>query len=134
MAPVKFNIREKGVNKAVDKLRAVGDAAIHQNATMDDLARDAPSAISRVPIDTGRLDDSLKDGAEEQYKTVTDNGYDIGTTVPYSRYVFRGTQYMTARKPRIARKRLRDAAAGAVAADIIRAETVRGGKFKFFKR
>jgi hypothetical protein len=126
MPPVKFNIRERGVNKAVEKLRATGDAAIHQRATMADLARDAPDSIGRVPVDTGRLEDSLKDGATEQYKSFDDNGYDIGTTVYYSRFVFGGTKKMTARKPRIARKRLRDAAAGAVAADIIRAESFRG--------
>jgi hypothetical protein len=117
----KINVRERGVTAAVEKLIAVGEAAFDQHSTMDDLARDAPGAIGRVPVDTGRLANSLKDGAKEQYKRVTLFGYDIGTTVYYSRFVFRGTVNMAAQKPRISRKRLQDAAALAIAADIIRA-------------
>ena len=134
MARAKLNIRASGVTKAAEKLRAVGDASLHQGRTMDDLAREAPDAISRIPRDTGRLAESLKDGHPEQLKRVGDFGYDIGTTVYYAGFVFRGTKNMTARKPRISRKRLRDAAANAIAADIIRAERPRGGPFSLIRR
>jgi hypothetical protein len=118
---VRINIRQKGVTAAAEKIRAVGMSAHEQRSTMDDLARNAADAITRVPRDTGRLDDSLKDGAAEQYKRVTNYGYEIGTTVPYARFVFRGTGKMKARPPRVSRKRLNDEAALAIAADLIRA-------------
>src|SRR3954465_15313303 len=117
----KINIREKGVTAAVEKLRAVGDASHAQAKTMDDLARKAPEAIKRVPRDSGRLEDSFSGGAE-QYKRVTMFGYDIGTTVPYARFVFRDRKGRKGTPPRVARKRLQDEAALMIAADIIRAE------------
>ena len=117
----KINIRAKGVAAAMQKLDATGIAAHEQEHTMEILARNAPNAISRVPVDTGRLEASLHDGAKEQYKKVTNYGYEVGTTVPYARFVFRGARGTKPRPPRVSRKRLSDDAALAIAADIIRA-------------
>jgi hypothetical protein len=116
----RLNIREKGVAAAVAHLEEVGVAAHEARPTMEDLARDAANAISRVPSDTGRLSDSLRDNAGEQYKRVTPYGYDVGTTVPYARFVFRGTGKMKARPPRVSRKRLKDDAARAIAILVLR--------------
>lgn len=117
-----ITIHEQGVTQAARKLDAIGDAALSQGHTFERLARDAPGSIKGVPRDTGRLDRSLRDGASEQYKRVTPFGYEVGTKVPYARFVFGGTKHMKARPPRVTTNRASEAAARLIAADIIRAD------------
>jgi hypothetical protein len=112
-------ISPSGVAKAAARLDAVGDASTDQSQTMDDLAADAPQAITKLPHRTGRLEASVRDPHHpEHYQKVYPDGYEVGTTVWYGRFVFGGTEHQAAQKPRVARKRLTEQAARVLARSI----------------
>jgi hypothetical protein len=91
-------------------LRARGAEATHLRPTMDRNASIAERQINGIPVDTGRLERSVK------VLRATNDGFDIGTDVSYARYVFAGTKYVEARPPRING----EAIAGRTAQDIAR--------------
>lgn len=81
-------------------LRRRGERARHLESAMRDTAHYAERQITNTPVDTGRLASSLR-GGSEQTMIVTNDGFELGTTVPYARYVFRGTRYMSAQPPTV---------------------------------
>jgi len=89
-----------GARQAQATLRHAGATAHDLTAVMEQQARITQRGITGVPELTGRLARSVAGGAET-YRKVTDDGFEIGTRVPYGHYVFRGTRYMPARPPRI---------------------------------
>ena len=110
------SVTVEGSDAAQRHLRAIGERAQHQRATFEKASKDAQRQISGVPVATGRLARSVHGGAEG-FRTATDHGYTIGTTVPYSRFVFRGTSTMAAQPPKVPPDLGRRAAV-AVAADL----------------
>lgn len=71
-----------------DKLRDVADVfSDDADDELEEIAEDvARDAQRRVPVDTGRLSESI--GADK----ITDNRYEIGTNVDYAQYVEFGTR------------------------------------------
>jgi hypothetical protein len=116
MARLGAKITATGVTRAMQRLEAAGHLATHARRTMDDLAAEAPSAITNVREDTGRLAASIHNPSDPEHVVETyQDGYKVGTAVWYSHFVFRGTKYHPAAKPRIARKRLTEEAAALLA-------------------
>lgn len=89
-----------GDERAAAMLRDVGHKATHQYETLLVAGRQTQRAISGVPVDTGRLERGVTGGPESALD-VTDDGFDVGTAVPYARFVFGGTRYVSARPPRV---------------------------------
>lgn len=119
MARLGVKMTTTGVAKAMRRLEAAGDAGLHAKRTMGDLAADAPSAITNVREDSGRLAASIHNPAHAEHVVEAyDDGYKLGTSVWYSHFVFRGTKYHPAHPPRIARKRLTEEAAVVLAREI----------------
>jgi hypothetical protein len=90
----------EGDERVAKHLRDVGVKATRQRETMLVAARQTQRAISDIPVDTGRLQRGVS-GGPESTMTVTDTGFEIGTTVPYARFVFGGTKHMSAHPPRV---------------------------------
>lgn len=88
-------VTASGVTATERKLSAVGRAAFQQEPVMVDAARRTARGVSGVPRDTGRLASSI------DVLSTSPFGFDVGSDVPYARYVFRGTRYMAARPPRV---------------------------------
>ena len=84
-----------GDKAAAAQLEATGKRATSQRQVLADVARKTAKAITGIPVDTGRLEDSIAP------LWVNDSGFAVGTRVPYSRYVFNGTRYMAAQPPSI---------------------------------
>jgi hypothetical protein len=89
-----------GDERVARHLRDVGVKATHQRETMLVAARQTQRAIRGIAVDTGRLERGVKGGTESTM-IVTDAGFEIGTSVPYARFVFGGTRYVRARPPHI---------------------------------
>ena len=77
------------------RLDRLGLAAHVQSPTMAAAARTTASRIRDIPVDTGRL------AASMEPLNVTSYGFDVGSRVPYAKYVFHGTRKMRARPPRV---------------------------------
>jgi len=84
-----------GDEAAARRLERLGTAAHTQAPTMDDAARQAARSVRGVPIDTGRLERSIEALSSNAY------GFEVGSKVPYARYVFHGTRHMAARPPKV---------------------------------
>ena len=108
-----------GDTAAARKLRAIGTRATRQRSTFESEGRAAQRRISGIPVATGRLDRGVRGGSESTLDA-DDRGYTIGTTVPYARFVFGGTERMPARPPRVPRD-LGRRAADAIGLDLRRA-------------
>lgn len=104
------NVKAIGDEKAARMLDEMGHRARDQRASMDRAGRAAQRSVSGVPVDTGRLRASMNGGPESELK-VTPWGYELGTKVPYARFVFYGTESMPARPPHVAGDPGADAAA-----------------------
>ena len=89
-----------GDERVIRDLQAKGDKATRLRPVMDDIADFAERQITGIPIDTGRLARSVRGGGDQLLR-LRDDGFDLGSTVDYARFVFRGTKYMKARPPRI---------------------------------
>lgn len=90
-----------GASQAAARLHTVGERASKQRDTFEREGRYAQRHITGVPVATGRLSRGTTGSSDESVLTVTDRGYTIATKVPYARYVFKGTQYMPARPPKV---------------------------------
>lgn len=112
-------LHTEGVQQAQERLRRTSERAQHQHDTLEKEAKRVQRQISGIPKATGRLEKGVKGGSESVIK-VTDSSYSIGTTVPYARFVFRGTSTMPAQPPRIPPS-TGERAAQAVNADLRRA-------------
>ena len=112
-------ITTTGVPAATERLHETGRRATHLTKVMEAEAKWAQRKTTGVPEDTGRLARSVAGGPDELHRS-WDEGYLIGSLVPYSAFVFGGTSSMDARPP----KPPADAAehaARAIAADLERA-------------
>jgi hypothetical protein len=89
-----------GDERVIRELRAKGAQAVRLKDVMRDVADYSERQITGVPVRTGRLDRSTR-GGSEQLLEVRDDGFDLGSTVRYARFVFGGTKNMRARPPRI---------------------------------
>lgn len=89
-----------GDEKVIRALHAKGDKAIRLKPVMQDVANFSERQIRGVPVRSGRLAASTH-GGPDQLLDVDDGGFQLGSTVRYSRFVFRGTQHMKARPPQI---------------------------------
>jgi len=76
-------------------LRQKGITALHLEPVMDEQGKRAVRQVSGIPKDTGRLAASI------EVLDTSDHGFDVGSRVPYARFVFGGTKYMDARPPRV---------------------------------
>jgi len=93
-------IEVTGDERVIRDLQAKGTAATRLKPVMSNVADFAERQITGVPIDTGRLARSIR-GGSEQLRRITDQGFDLGSTVDYARFVFRGTKHMRAQPPKI---------------------------------
>lgn len=84
-----------GDETAARHLERIGAAAHTQTRTMEDAARRTARSVRGVPVDTGRLARSIEPLSASPY------GFEVGSKVPYARYVFHGTRNMAARPPRV---------------------------------
>jgi len=89
-----------GDEQVIRDLQAKGDQATRLKPVMAGVADFAERQITGIPIDTGRLARSVRGGGD-QLLNVTDQGFDLGSTVDYARFVFQGTKHMKARPPRV---------------------------------
>jgi hypothetical protein len=105
-----------GDDAAARHLRNIARRAGRQRPTMEREGRAAQRRITGVPVDTGRLQRGVRGGPESTFKA-TENGYEIGTEVPYAPFVFGGTKHMAARPPKVPRD-LGKRAAQAIATDL----------------
>jgi hypothetical protein len=114
----KSTLEITGDAHAAERLNTIGERSRDQRDVMQREAEKTRRRIRGVPRDTGRLDKGVH-GGDESVLEVTDEGYTIGTTVPYARFVFNGTRYMSAQPPRIPTDTA-SSAAHAVADDLTR--------------
>jgi hypothetical protein len=96
----KFDVQVEGAREAAAHVQRIGTRATHQRTTFQREADHASRQITGVPVDTGRLQRGTGK-PPEGFADATDHGYVIGTTVPYARFVFRGTSVMPARPPKV---------------------------------
>ena len=94
------SVSTTGDRETAARLRARGARAQRLEPAMRDIARYAEQHVTGVPVDTGRLADSITSGSE-QTVTTTDDSFTLATSVPYARYVFHGTRHMDAQPPRV---------------------------------
>jgi hypothetical protein len=87
-----------GVPQAQAHLRGVGERAEDLTRVMETEARWAQQHTTGVPSATGRLAASVAGGTDSVLEADAE-GYVIGSSVPYARFVFRGTRYMDAQPP-----------------------------------
>jgi hypothetical protein len=88
-----------GDEQVIRDLRNKGDRAMDLTRVMDDLADFAERQIRPTHSNrTGTLTRSLY-GGSNQVRTIRADGFDLGSTVDYSRFVFGGTKHMRARPP-----------------------------------
>lgn len=77
-------------------LTNLGNAAHEQKPVMARMAQDTAKRITGIPVDTGALEQSVGVLLAEAH------GFVVGTKgVPYARYVFRGTRYVSAQPPKV---------------------------------
>lgn len=104
-----------GDTAAARKLDAIGRAAQSQAPVMAKQGEATARAVTGVPTDTGALAKSIR---------VIDSGdwgFVVGSVgVSYARYVFRGTKYVEARKPKPPAQMASDTAE-ALSSSIVRA-------------
>lgn len=82
-------------------LRRKGTKAVHLQATMNAAATDAEREIRPTHRDrSGALTRSMYAGGD-QLRDVYPDGFTLGSTVPYGRFVFRGTKRMAAQPPKV---------------------------------
>lgn len=89
-----------GDDRSAAMLRNVGHKATQQYDTLLIAARQTQRSIRGIPADTGRLERGVTGGAESTLD-VSNDGFQIGTSVPYARFVFAGTRHMSAQPPQI---------------------------------
>jgi len=89
-----------GDREVVDALRGKAAAALKLKGVMGDAADFSERQIRGIPTDTGRLAASTR-GGPDQLRRIRDDGFDLGTSVYYGRFVFEGTKRMRARAPQI---------------------------------
>jgi hypothetical protein len=73
----------------------MGTNALQQEPTMRDAGRITARGVSGIPIRTGRLAASIEVLSADDY------GFEVGSRVPYARFVFQGTKYVSAQPPRV---------------------------------
>jgi hypothetical protein len=105
-----------GVPETQRHLHAIAARAGRQRHTMQSEGRAAQRSITGIPVDSGRLARGVRGGSESTLEA-TNVGYRVGTSVPYARFVFKGTRKMAAQPPRVPRN-LGARAASAIAADL----------------
>lgn len=93
-------IEVSGDKRVAHALNAKGAAALRLKPEMNKTADYAERQIRDVARDSGNLQRSIV-GGSDQYRDVVDYGFKLGTKVPYSRFVFRGTKYQDAQPPSI---------------------------------
>ncbi len=89
------SVTARGVPQAAGQLERMGTNALRQEPTMTDAGRNTARRVSGVPVRTGRL------AASVELLDADDYGFVVGSRVPYARFVFRGTKYMSAQPPRV---------------------------------
>jgi hypothetical protein len=89
-----------GDRLAAHRMQRMAQHAGQQQPTMAKAAHQTQRQIKGVPVDTGRLQRGVH-GGSEAIVVVHDDGFVVGTTVPYARHVFNGTKYMAARPPHV---------------------------------
>jgi hypothetical protein len=89
-----------GATETQRRLRRIGTRGLDQSDVIADSARATQRSIEGVPVRTGRLDRSVH-GGRDSYMESSAGGYVIGSSMPYARFVFRGTRHMRAQPPRI---------------------------------
>lgn len=89
-----------GVRQVVAKLLGMAARANDLRDPLRRVAQDTQDRITGIPVRTGRLARSVEGGSAELLNVDRD-GFELGTEVPYARYVFHGTRYMEARPPRV---------------------------------
>jgi len=89
-----------GDERVIRDLQAKGDQATRLKPVMQGVADFAERQITGIPVDTGRLSRSVRGGGDQLLR-VNDQGFDLGSTVDYARFVFGGTKNMKARPPRV---------------------------------
>jgi hypothetical protein len=89
-----------GDERVIRDLQAKGDQATRLRSVMDDVADYSERQIAGIPVDTGRLARSVRGGGDQLLR-LRDDGFDLGSTVDYAGFVFRGTRFMKPRPPRI---------------------------------
>lgn len=112
----KYSVDVEGAREAAAHVQHIGERATHQRETFKREAEHAAGQITGVPVATGRLARGTGK-PPEGFADATNGGYVIGTTVPYARFVFKGTSVMPARPPKLPHD-LGHRAADAVAADL----------------
>lgn len=108
----------EGADRAASYLRGIAVRARNQTRTFEAEGRRAQRSITGIPVATGRLERGVT-GGPESIMRAGPAGYTVATAVPYARFVFGGTKYMTARPPRVATN-LATSAASAVGSDLVR--------------
>jgi hypothetical protein len=72
-----------------------------------------PATVTGIPVDTGKLAGSITVRVQgDEAQVISD--------VPYARFVFRGTRYMSARPPTVNAGALAQQAAQEIASEVIR--------------
>jgi hypothetical protein len=71
----------------------MGMRAEAQAPTMKAAARDTARKVKGIPVDTGRLSASV------EVISADNDGFVVGSKVPYAKFVFGGTRYVKARPP-----------------------------------
>jgi hypothetical protein len=97
---VAFSVISTGAPEAARHLHELGERSADQTKTMTAEAKRVQRGITGVARDSGRLQASVRGGAET-LREVTAEGYTIGSKVPYARMVFGGTRYMDAQPPKV---------------------------------
>jgi len=101
-----------GDEKVIRDLQAKGDKATRLKPVMDDSADFAERQIKPAWKNrSGDLTESLTRGGN-QLRDIRDDGFDLGSTLYYARFVIGGTKHQKPRPPRINTNAIaRDAAA-----------------------
>jgi hypothetical protein len=95
---MRVSITCDGADTTSRRLRNMGTRALDQSRTMGAAARDTAHTINDVPVATGRLARSVRNGGR-----ATRSGFEVTSDVPYAPFVFGGTRHMPARPPSIPR-------------------------------
>jgi hypothetical protein len=104
----------------VRHLRELGAAADDLRDVMGEIADYSERQITGVPVRTGRLATSTR-GGPEQVRELRGDGFDLGSSTPYARFVFGGTKSMPARPPQINAGAIARRAAEQISAELERA-------------